>query len=143
MLGYYNEPELTASVLKEGYVYSNDLMYFDERGRLYFAGRGDDVINVKGYKVDPVEVENCAMKHPAINECICIPYEDPLQGQVVKMLVCLNNGYTLDTKELVSYLSKKLEAYKVPKYIEEIDKILRTANGKIDRKQMIIKYSNI
>lgn len=143
MLGYYKEPELTACVLKDEFIHSNDLMFFDEHGRLYFAGRGGDVINVKGFKVSPIEVENCAMDHPAIDECICIPYDDHLQGTVVKMLVRLNEGYTLDTEELISYFSNKLEIYKVPKYIEQIDQIKRTPNGKIDRVQMIEQYSNL
>ncbi len=143
MLGYYNEPELTASVLKDGFIYTKDLLFFDEKGSLHFAGRGDDVINVKGFKVAPTEVENCAMRHPSINECICIPYEDRIQGRVVKMLVCLNKGFSLDADALVEFLSKELEAYKVPKYIEQIDAIEKTPNGKINRKQMISIYSNV
>lgn len=143
MLGYYNEPELTASVLKDGFVYTKDLMFFDENGNLRFAGRGDDVINVKGFKVAPTEVENCALRHPSVNECICIPYEDRIQGRVVKMLVCLNEGFELDSDDLVNYLSKELEAYKVPKYIEQVDTIEKTPNGKINRKLMISNYSNV
>lgn len=142
MLGYYKEPELTASVLKDGFVYSKDLMYFDEKGGLHFAGRGDDVININGFKVAPTEVENCVLKCPSVNECLCIPYEDRVQGRVMKLLVCLNEGYTLDTDALSAYLAKELEAYKVPKYIEEVDQIMKIGNGKIDRKKMISMYSN-
>lgn len=143
MIGYYNEPELTATVLKDGFIHSSDLMYFDEKGSLHFAGRGDDVINVKGFKVAPIEVENCAMRHPAINDCVCIPYDDKLQGRVVKMLVCINDGYAFDTEEITEYISNELEAYKVPKYIEMVEKIVRTNNGKINRKEIIKLYSNV
>lgn len=143
MLGYYNEPELTAGVLKDGFIYSSDLMFFDEKGCLHFAGRGDDVINVKGFKVAPVEVENCAQKHPSVFECVCIPYEDRVAGRVVKMLVHLNEGYELDPEAITKFLAKELEAYKLPKYIEAVDSILKTPNGKIKRKDIISQYSNI
>ena len=143
MLGYYKEPELTAAVLKDGYIYSSDLLYFDENGKLHFAGRSDDVINVKGFKIAPTEVENAAMKYPTVDECVCIPYDDRIQGRVVKIVVKPKAGYELDKKEITEFLSTTLEQYKVPKIIEQIDEIIRTVNGKIDRKKMIEKYSNI
>lgn len=142
MLGYYKEPELTAQVLKDGFLYSSDLMFFDEKGELHFAGRGDDVINVKGFKVAPTEVENCALRHPAVYECVCIPYEDRLQGRVVKLLVRLREGYTLDANDICAFLAKELEAYKVPKYVESVPELVKTANGKLNRKEMIRLYSN-
>ncbi len=143
MLGYYKEPELTAEILRNGFIYSSDLMFFDDRGNLHFAGRGDDVINVKGFKIAPTEVENCAQKHAAVFECICIPFDDPAMGRVTKLLVKLNDGYTLDSEEILRFLSKELEAYKLPKYIEAIDEIPKAPNGKLKRKEAIRRYSNI
>lgn len=143
MLGYYKEPELTASVLKDGFVYSKDLMYFDEEGGLHFAGRGDDVINIRGFKVAPVEVEDVALKHPAINDCTCVPYDDRVRGRIVKMLVVLNEGFELDIESITEFLSEKLEAYKVPQIVEQIDAVERTGNGKLNRKEMIRLYSNV
>ena len=137
MLGYYNEPELTAGVLKDGFVYSNDLMFFDDRGKLHFAGRGDDVINVRGFKVAPTEVENVALQYPGILECICIPYDDALLGHVIKLLVRTEDGKEPDKEALAKYLSDNLEPYKIPKYIEQVDEIIKTANGKINRRLMI------
>lgn len=142
MLGYYKEPELTASVLKDGFIYTNDLMYLDEKGGLHFAGRGDDVINIKGFKVAPTEVEDVAMRYPGVNECVCIPYQDKVYGSVVKMLVVMNEGETLDAAGMTEYLLAQLEAYKVPKFIEETDEIYRTPNGKIDRKRIIKEKGN-
>ena len=142
MIGYYKEPELTAKVLKDGFIYSSDLMFFDEKGNLHFAGRGDDVINVRGFKVSPTEVENLVLKHPSVADCVCIPYEDPQQGCVIKLLVRLNEGYALDMEDITVFLSEGLEPYKVPKFIEQVDEILRTPNGKVDRKAIIKQYSN-
>lgn len=143
MLGYYKEPELTASVLKDGFVHSSDLMYFDETGGLHFAGRGDDVINVRGFKVAPIEVEDVALKYDGILDCVCIPFDDAMGGRIIKMLVCVKDGATLDKEGLSAYLSEKLEAYKVPRIIEEVNEIARTANGKLNRKAVISEYSNI
>ena len=143
MLGYYNEPDLTSQILKDGYVYSSDLMFFDDKGNLHFAGRGDDVINVKGFKVAPTEIENCAQKHPAVLECVCIPYEDRALGRTIKLLVRLNDGCSLDQEGILRFLASELEAYKLPKYIEAITDIPKTPNGKIKRKEIILLYSNI
>lgn len=134
--GYWNEPEMTANTIKDGVIYMTDLGYIDN-GYLYLVGRRDDVINVGGLKIAPTEVEDVALRHPMVDECVCIPYEDRMAGRVVKMLVKVNDGYELDAAELSAYLLEKLEAYKVPKYIVAVDEIYRTFNGKIDRKRII------
>ncbi len=143
MLGYYREPELTAATLRDGFIYSNDLMFFDDKGNLHFAGRGDDVINVKGFKIAPVEIENCAMQHPAIFDCLCIPYEEASYGRCVKMLVRLREGESLDPNDITHFLAKKLEAYKLPRYIQQISEVPRFTNGKPDRKRAISQYSDL
>ena len=139
--GYWNEPEMTANTIKDGVIYMTDLGYIDN-GYLYLVGRRDDVINVGGLKIAPTEVEDVALRHDMVDECVCIPYEDRVYGRVVKMLVKLNAGYELDTKALSDYLLEKLEAYKIPKYIVAVEEIPRTFNGKIDRKRIIAEYGN-
>ncbi len=134
--GYWNEPEMTANTIRDGIIYMTDLGYIED-GYLYLVGRRDDVINVGGLKIAPTEVEDIALRHPMVNECVCIPYEDKIYGRVVKMLVTLNDGYELDPEALADYLGENLEAYKIPKYIERVDSIPRTFNGKIDRKKII------
>lgn len=139
--GYWNEPEMTANAIHDGVIYMTDLGYL-ENGYLYLVGRRDDVINVGGLKIAPTEIEDVVMRHPSVNECICIPYQDKLFGRVVKMLVVLNPGWALDAEALKAYLEEKVEAYKVPKYIEAVDAIERTFNGKPDRKKMIQRFGN-
>ncbi|MBQ7321827.1 MAG: acyl--CoA ligase [Clostridia bacterium] len=134
--GYWNEPEMTANTIQNGVIYMTDLGYIED-GYLYLVGRRDDVINVGGLKIAPTEVEDIAMRHPTVDECVCIPYQDPIYGRVVKMLVKVREGCVLNVEELATYLGEKLEAYKVPKYIEEIEEIPHTFNGKIDRKKLI------
>lgn len=139
--GYWNEPELTANTIRDGVIYMTDLGYIQD-GYLYLVGRRDDVINVGGLKIAPTEVEDVALRHPMVNECVCIPYQDRVYGKVVKMLVVVNEGHELDASVLTAYLEEKLEGYKIPKYIEAIDEIPRTFNGKVDRKKLIADYNS-
>ncbi|MBE6038982.1 MAG: acyl--CoA ligase [Anaerofustis stercorihominis] len=133
--GYWNEPVLTANTIQNGVIYMSDLGYIDDEGYLYLVGRRDDVINIGGLKIAPTEVEDVALRHPTVDECVLISYEDKFKGKTLKMLVKLNEGYELDVEGLISHLEENLEAYKVPKAIETIDEIPRTFNGKIDRKK--------
>ena len=134
MTGYWNDEELTRSVLRDGVVYTADLGEIDNQGRLRLRGRDGDVINVGGYKVIPTEVEDVALSLPAIKDCICFPVEHRVLGTVLKLLVVLNVGYVLDKRQIALALREKLEPYKVPMQYEQVDAIKRTFNGKIDRK---------
>lgn len=134
--GYWNEPELSAKTIQDGVIYMSDLGYLED-GYLYLVGRRDDVINVGGLKVAPTEVEDVALRHPVVNECVCVPYDDKAYGIVVKMFICPKEGCSLQVEELAQYLEDRLEAYKVPKYIESIPAIPRTYNGKMDRKKLM------
>ncbi len=138
MLGYYKEPELTAAIKQsDGFIHTSDLCYLDEDGNLFFAGRSDDVINIRGFKVAPTEVEDVALRHPSVRECVCVPYDDRVYGRVVKMFVSLNPGFSLDVGSIADFVAERLEAYKVPKYIEEVPEIPKKGNGKIDRRALM------
>ena len=135
--GYWNEPELTANTIYNGVIYMTDLGYIDEDGYLYLVGRRDDVINIGGLKVAPTEVEDVALRYEPIAECACVPFEDKVYGRVLKMFVVMKEGHVFNIEDITSYLETKLEAYKLPKYIECISEIPKTYNGKIDRKRLV------
>lgn len=139
-VGYWNEPELTAKTVIDGVIYTSDVGYLKD-GYLYLCGRRDDVINVGGFKVAPTEVEDVALKHPMVNECVCVPYNNQFVDVVIKMFVTVNEGCLFDADELMQYLKENLEAYKLPKIIERISEIPRTYNGKIDRKKLLSQDS--
>ncbi len=134
MTGYLGDETLTASVLRDGTLYTADLGEIDPEGRLRLRGRDGDVINVGGYKVVPTEVEDAALSISSVKECVCIPFPHPVLGTVLKLLVVLHDGYPLDKRQLARALREKLEAYKVPMQYEQVDRVRRTFNGKIDRK---------
>ena len=137
MAGYWGEPELTKATIQDGILYMSDLGYIGEDGYLYLIGRAGDVINVGGYKVAPVEVEDVALRFENINACACIPYQDKMMGTAVKMYIETKDGNPIDVKELSKFIGVNLEAYKIPKRFEYIDTIPMTFNGKIDRKKLI------
>ena len=134
MTGYVGEPERTTQVLCDGVLYTSDLGSIDEQGRLHLRGREDDVINVGGYKVAPTEVEDVAMGHPSVADCICIATDHKITGKALKLLVVTAPNASLDKRSLARYLRDRLEAYKVPMLYEQVDSIRRTFNGKPDRK---------
>lgn len=137
MKGYFNDPQLTASAMDNGYIYTKDLGYIDSEGYIYMLGRKDDVINYGGIKISPEEIESIVVQNPVINDCACIPVSDPLTGQAPKLLIALEDPDGYDAREFKNFLAASLDANKQPKVIEVIDEIPRTFNGKIKRKVLI------
>ena len=135
-IGYWQDEEETKKVLIDGIVYSNDLGYLDEDGEVILLGRKGDVINVGGNKVSPEEIETVAKKLPGVVDCGVIPVEDKSYGHVPKLFVQLDRKTKFDPIAIRSALAKQLEPYKVPVHIVEIDKIPRTFNGKLLRKEL-------
>jgi len=134
MSGYVGDPERTASVLRDGVIYTSDLGMLDEEGMLHLTGREDDVINVGGFKVSPTEVEDAALSAPEVEDCICIAVDHKITGKALKLLVVMKADAVLNKRTLALYLKARLELYKVPMLYEQVDSIRRTFNGKLDRK---------
>lgn len=133
MKGYHNEPDLTAEVMNDDVVYTNDIGYIED-GFIYIIGRKGDVINVGGLKVAPTEVENAALDYEGVRDCVCISVDDQITGNALKMLLVVDSEESFDKKAFVSFMGKHLESYKVPHKIEFVAEIMKTYNGKIDRK---------
>lgn len=136
---YFKAPELTAEATKGGseYIYTKDLGYIDEEGYIYMLGRQDDVINYGGIKISPEEIESIVIKNESVDDCACIPVRDPLTGQAPKLFIKLRENAEYDRKSFKAFLAEHLDANKQPKYIEIIDEIPRTFNGKIKRNVLI------
>lgn len=138
--GYWNEPEQTAKAFRDGMLIMSDLGYFADNGELILVGRANDTINLGGLKVAPLEVEELVMRADCVDECLLIPITKGGAISALKLLVVLKEGKELDEAAIRKLITDNLEPYKNPKQIVVIDEIIRTFNGKIDRKQMIAKY---
>lgn len=134
MISYYNAPEATEKAKKNDTILMSDYGYEDEEGYLCLAGRSGDVIISGAYKIDPTEVENAALSLGTINDCVCIGKKDEIFGYKAALLVVMKNNEVFSKSVIKKSLMNILENYKVPKAIEQVERIQRNKNGKIDRK---------
>ncbi|MBW2623270.1 MAG: AMP-binding protein, partial [Deltaproteobacteria bacterium] len=138
MHGYWRNPEKTAEALKDGWLYTGDLAFMDEKGNFYIAGRQSDMIKYKGYKVLPDEVENSLYKHPAVLECAVLGVPDPDIGETIKAFVVLRDEYKgkVTEDEIREWARVEMAGYKWPRIVEFIDQVPRTAVGKVFRRAL-------
>lgn len=136
MKGYWKDTEETERVLQDGFVYSNDIAYYDEDGDIILLGRRGDVINVGGNKVSPEEIENAAKEIPGVADCGVIAVPDLMKGSVPKLFIQMDEGIKFDPVAVRTALAQSLEPYKVPAFIVEIDRIPRSFNGKLLRREL-------
>lgn len=143
MLGYWNDPERTATRFVTGpdgkWYLSGDRGSKDADGYFWYAGRYDDVINSAGYRIGPLEVENVLLEHPAVQECAVVPSPDPARGEIVKAFIVLKAGFVA-TPELAALLQdhvkRQTAPYKYPRAIEFVGDIPKTITGKIRRRTL-------
>jgi acyl-coenzyme A synthetase/AMP-(fatty) acid ligase len=137
MSGYWNEPELTAEVLKSGRVVSADLGYRGEDGMIYICGRKTDIIVSGANKISPFEVEDAVLQIDGIKECAVIGKADEVMGQLpVLFAVCSKH---LDKAAIILGLESKIERFKVPKpeNIIFFDALPKTeGTGKVVKKKL-------
>ncbi len=136
MMGYYQKPEETAGVLRNGGVYTGDLGFLDEDGYLTIVDRKKDMIIAGGYNIYPVEIDGVLFDHPKILEACTIGVPDAYRGETVKAFVVVKEGETLTAEEVIAYAREKLAAYKVPRTVEFVDSLPKSAVGKILRREL-------
>ncbi len=134
MQGYWNRPEATAEMLRDGWLYTGDIGYLDEEGYLFITSRKKDLIKPSGHQVFPVEIEEIIAQHPAVLEVGVAGVPDPAQGEAVKAWVVLRSEQSCTAEEIQVFCREKLTAYKVPKYVEFRDALPKTMVGKVLRR---------
>lgn len=134
--GYWNDPELTAATFVDGWLCTGDLARADVDGLIWLSGRKDDLVNVGGFKVSPIEVESVLELHPAVREAACIGVADrkEIAGQLLSAFLTLKPGFDQpDCDELAAWVAERLEPYKVPAEYMWIDSLPKTESGKLLR----------
>ena len=135
-MGYFDEPELTARALdEEGWYYSGDLCRMDEAGYIKFTGRKKDIIVRGGENISSREVEDILLQHPKIHDACVVAMPDERLGERSCAYVVLKAPHhSLSLEEVVAFFSRKRVAkYKYPEHIVVIEKLPRTASGKIQK----------
>lgn len=135
MLGYYNRPEATEEILKDGWLATGDVACMDENGYFKIVDRKKDMIIVSGFNVFPNEIEEVVMMHPGVLEVAAVGVPDASGGEVVKIFVVLKDKNVSD-KDIISHCRDNLTGYKVPKLVEFKDELPKTNVGKILRREL-------
>ena len=134
MQGYWQRPEETAAVFTaDGWLRTGDVGLIDEEGFLKLVDRKKDMILVSGFNVYPNEVEEVAMQHPAIRECVAVGVPDEKKGEAIKLFVSLSDT-SVDEAAIIAHCREKLTNYKVPSTVEIRDDLPKSTVGKLLRR---------
>jgi long-chain acyl-CoA synthetase len=145
MQGYWNDKKSTDKRIKQGrhpferLLDTGDLFKMDDEGYLYFVGRSDDLLKVKGERVAPREVETILNQYPGVAEAAVIGKPDDEWGSRVTAFVVLDSdGHTFETNALLRYCKDNLEDFAVPKELIIVNELPRNQNGKIDKNSLLL-----
>lgn len=134
MKGYWKNPEATAEVLKNDWLYTRDMAWVDDEGYYYIAGRKDNMIIKSGFNIYPSEVEEVILLNPKVKEVAVVGVSDRIRGEEPKAFIVLKENENAFAKEIIEFCRKHLANYKCPKYIEFCDSLPKNDSGKILKK---------
>jgi long-chain acyl-CoA synthetase len=135
MLGYLNRPEDSAQALKDGWLYTGDLVSIDDDGYVTIVDRKKDMIIVGGFNVYPREVEEVLFGHPAVAEAAVIGVPDANRGEAVKAFVSLKDP-SVTVEDLLAFCKERLAKYKLPAEIDIVEELPKNSTGKILRRAL-------
>jgi len=136
MKGYWNRPEETAAVLRDGWLLTGDLATMDADGYFAIVDRKKDIILCSGYNVYPREVEEVLFTHPAVAEAAAVGVPDPYRGESVKAFVVLKGGTTASEADIIAFCKERLAPFKVPKQVEFATNLPKSLVGKVLRREL-------
>jgi len=138
MMGYWNRPDETAMVLKDGWLLTGDIAKIDDDGYFYIVDRKKDMINASGFKVWPKEVEDVLYQHQAVKEVAVIGVPDEYRGESVKAYVVLKDGFEgkVSEDEIIKFCREKIASFKVPKVVEFRNELPKSIIGKVLRRHL-------
>jgi len=131
MKGYWNRPEETADVLREGWLHTGDIAKMDEDGYFYIVDRKKDLLKYKGYSVYPREVEDVIYEHPAVKLCAVVGKPDKLSGEIPKAFIVLKEGAEATEEELIQFVKERVAPYKRIREVEFRKELPMTLVGKV------------
>ena len=131
MKGYWRQESSTEETIKDGWLYTGDLGYWDDDGYIFLAGRARDFIKRGGEMISPEEVEQVLHSHPDIEEAAIIGVEDIDWGERVRAVVVAKSGHSVDEGEVIEYCRQRLASFKKPESVVVVDELPRNPMGKI------------
>ena len=137
MQGYWNRPEETQQVLRDGWLYTGDMARMDSDGFFYIEDRKKDMIKSGGENVYPREVEEVLCRHPKVKEAVVVGIPLGLRGELIKAYIVLAEGEQASAAELLDHCRKELAKFKIPKKIEFRPALPKTIVGKVLRRVLL------
>jgi long-chain acyl-CoA synthetase len=136
MRGYWQKPEETALVLRDGWLLTGDIARMDADGYFYITDRKKDLIKYKDYSVYPRELEDVLYEHPAVKLCAVVGKPAPVVGEVPKAFVVLKEGAEATDGEVIAFVKEKVAPYKVVREVEFRQELPISAAGKVLRRAL-------
>lgn len=137
MLGYWNNPDATCDTLRDGWLRTGDIGHLDDDGYLFLAGRRSDMIKTGAHRVHPNDIEEAIAELPGVIEAAVVGVDDEVMGQVIKAFVVVETLTERRADQIKAHCRARLPPYKIPKYIEFVAALPRTASGKVRRVQLL------
>lgn len=135
MMGYYKKPQETREALRGGWLYTGDIGFIDGDGYVTIVDRKKDMIIASGFNIYPIEIDNVLLEHPKILEACAVGVPDSYRGETVKVFI-VKKDESLTGEEVKAFAREKLAAYKVPKSVEFVEELPKSAVGKVLRKEL-------
>jgi acyl-CoA synthetase (AMP-forming)/AMP-acid ligase II len=143
MQEYFEQPELTARTIKDGWLYTGDLLRKDENGFYSFMGRNKDMIKSGGENVFAEEVEGVIATHPSVDLCAVIGVPDPRFGEGIVAVIKLRSGVTATEEEIIAHCKLSLAGYKKPRRVVFVDDMPIGGGMKIQKFKLIELFNNL
>jgi acetyl-CoA synthetase len=138
-LEYWNNPSATRSKYRGEWMLTGDRGIREEGGWIRFLGRDDDIITSSGYRIGPGEIEDCLLKHPAVQLAVVVGKPDPERTEIVKAYVVLKQSFRPSSdlaREIGNFVKDRLAAHEYPREVSFVDELPLTATGKIVRRTL-------
>jgi long-chain acyl-CoA synthetase len=136
MTGYWRNSDYTAETIKDGWLYTGDMGFYDEKGFIYIADRKKDMIVTGGENVYPKEVEEVLYRHPAVMEAAIIGIPDDYWVERVQAVVVLKEGQEATAEEIIDFCKEHIAHYKAPKGVDFVESLPKSPQGKILKKEI-------
>ena len=133
MSGYVDNPQANAEAFSNGWFRTGDQGHCDDDGYFTITGRLKELINRGGEKISPREIDETLLDHPAVRQAVAFAAPHPKLGEEVGVAVVLEDGASLDRRQLRDFVAERLAAYKVPRVVRFVDAIPKGPSGKLKR----------
>ena len=142
MKGYWNQQKMSDEAIRNGWLYTGDVVTMDRDGYFRIVDRKKDIIIVKGFNVSPTEIEKAICLHLKVEDAAVIGIPDEYYGEKIKAFIIIKAGETINEKEIHEYLKEKLASFKLPRSIEFVDALPKNVMGKLLRRLLLEQEMN-